>query len=1161
MKDPLQRQQTPYELLGVGRDASAADIDKAFKLALVKRVNVQKLTGARVALERPVDRAVLDLLHYDDAVAARLSPDPRTDASALDPPRRAATAAAWESQLRRAFPDYGIVHALAVLWYWWALSESERMAEDPSATFDPPLPDLWRNAIACWAMVVAGDDFWQSQTFVPRDHVPAVQSALGDRLAADVHRFSQISSAQAEMFHRCELTLKNEIRTAKALAAAELRANRGRLACGALMLERMGLLAKVRQQIVAALEQSPGNAALTALRDALSPFSAIAALIESKQLQAAIDEIDRLPPAERDAKEVWKLESRALFERGRQEASLGNVDAALDLWKKALAHATTEDGKRIIHEEVVNTIQTKAAALQGRQQDEAIRILDHALRVVRSQKLELTLGEILTSRGVGAIIEAQKQDQREEAVGPEVVKAAEKGVADLERAVKLGSKRAEEQLAAARNILASLIGGIVDDSGPAVSPSIRTLITQAGQASEEKEWATAIDLLRRALREAGAGSEAGVTIRKHLATALAQRSIGAVQMVMTMMQRKEQRDPADLKMLVTVLDAAHKDLREAADLDPSSDFVRDNLRQVQKLLDDLGVLAQLARGEIPTPAFDLPKKKEERHLAHGIFVAALVVLAMFVVLTTWKNSAATSWSKGIDAWLIAVGHYGAFGPFGYRLGVILGWPAAVAAFIMCFGWWFALPGAYLFGVVCGTRWWKKDPFAKLVEIAVYVFAITYLTAMVQYIARPKPEQTQLVAAKRSAVGRPAAVGLQGTATQSATSNSPAPSTATPASTVAEKPSPPPTADRRPQTASSQPTAPAATLPAGAFSSALLVQTLQTIESWSNDVARQQAASLEKMIDGVPPSDRPAALFCLASAYGRSGDRDRALRIYQDLAASAPAPYKKSAEFRLTAMKETDPSILEARYQTIAQRAAPGLFLRGGTWTSSDTRRAALQGMMDLRADRKSIRLFNFLHGKSFFPPPYAYLFILLALGLAVKVVELPFLVQGARMSLLVPRLRGEYARLKLQYGGNPAAFGREITALYQRNGVSPAAGCVKIAIDLGFVVWVMLTLRNYAPQLSLDGAKFLWTDNVTGRDAGVLVMWVVAGLLTMFLTPQMEQGQTAKMASGSLLVLAVIAGAAWYWTWPAYLMIFWTALSLLTTLVHFVMIGVLATRN
>jgi YidC/Oxa1 family membrane protein insertase len=338
------------------------------------------------------------------------------------------------------------------------------------------------------------------------------------------------------------------------------------------------------------------------------------------------------------------------------------------------------------------------------------------------------------------------------------------------------------------------------------------------------------------------------------------------------------------------------------------------------------------------------------------------------------------------------------------------------------------------------------------------------------------------------------------------------------------------------------------------STAGVLKTLQSIGS--PEQAKQLAASLSA---NTPSA---AALFCAGAAHERAGNLPQARAAYQRVVAADTAAFKRSAEFRLAALDVSDAKLQEAKFHSLAgQKPADGLFYVGGAWTATDTKRAALQGLMDLRAQKKSIRLFNYLRSKSFFPPPYAYLFILLALAVAIKLLSLPFLVHGAKVSLAIPRLRGEYQRLKTRHAGDALGFSSAVTQLYKRHGINPSAGCAKIIIDIGFVVWVMLTLRNYAPQLTLDGAKFLWVSSVTERDVGVLVMWMLAGLLMLFLTPQIEQGQTAQLACASLAVLGIIAGAAWYWSWPAYLMIFWTVLSLFTAVVHFVTIGVLATRS
>jgi hypothetical protein len=56
------------------------------------------------------------------------------------------------------------------------------------------------------------------------------------------------------------------------------------------------------------------------------------------------------------------------------------------------------------------------------------------------------------------------------------------------------------------------------------------------------------------------------------------------------------------------------------------------------------------------------------------------------------------------------------------------------------------------------------------------------------------------------------------------------------------------------------------------------------------------------------------------------------------------------------------------------------------------RRAALQELVDLREDRPSFRVFQFLRSHSIFPTPYGYLFVLLVLGMGVKILELPLYV-------------------------------------------------------------------------------------------------------------------------------------------------------------------------
>jgi len=128
MKDPLQTEQTPYEVLGISSGTTSAEVDRAFMEALRRRVPPNIAKSARDALLDESRRAWTDARLYDDSALAQVSPSPVEDAHVLARGHRLATATQWERQLRARFPDPHLVHCLAVLWYWWAHFEQERFS-------------------------------------------------------------------------------------------------------------------------------------------------------------------------------------------------------------------------------------------------------------------------------------------------------------------------------------------------------------------------------------------------------------------------------------------------------------------------------------------------------------------------------------------------------------------------------------------------------------------------------------------------------------------------------------------------------------------------------------------------------------------------------------------------------------------------------------------------------------------------------------------------------------------------------------------------------------------------------------------------------------------------------------------------------------------------
>src|SRR6185436_4977847 len=104
MKDPLHTEVTPYEILGVPRDASSDAIERGFREGLVQRQNVPRLTAAKRALQDPAERAVVDAFLYEPGFLSQMLPNPASDPAALRA-RRDQTGQVWAQTLGLRFPD------------------------------------------------------------------------------------------------------------------------------------------------------------------------------------------------------------------------------------------------------------------------------------------------------------------------------------------------------------------------------------------------------------------------------------------------------------------------------------------------------------------------------------------------------------------------------------------------------------------------------------------------------------------------------------------------------------------------------------------------------------------------------------------------------------------------------------------------------------------------------------------------------------------------------------------------------------------------------------------------------------------------------------------------------------------------------------------------
>jgi len=750
LKDPLQTTATPYDVLGVARDADRDEVEKAFRVAFANKGAVQE----RKRLIDPVKRAEADLTIYNEVALRRLAPSPLEDPEALYPQRRHETAQQWEKQFKDHFPDPGIAHSLAVFWYWWVEHEELRFMtavrtavqagirldggtsrhrvvrlickangidcdgrghagcvhtdcpfRDGCGDVIPPMEEMWKHAIRYWSMLEAMPDFWETYLGVSKsdgqtigkefvdglaqrildlsteyatlvdtahgDDGPAIDEIEGldssvvkalkqegyhtarDVLRAGVLRLTALeglSGALAsalytavrnamgdtdglhERYRALAAMLETERRTANAICKAKIRTKRGQVCCGALMLRQMGLIDDVKGKVDTALESNASDKRLQLLSSVLSAHYDIVLLLESGRPSEALEAIARLPEEEQHDEDVIRLRVRALHLLAKEEASLGQLEDALDTWQEILAEPACAPMKGDMVSDIAEVCHKRALALQKNRRDEAIGILQTALPLTHDEKLKLLLAEMLTQRGIDSFMKGQKAV--ENCMPPSVVSARQRAnaaaarqdwttaVQALREALRAGDGEGHEEADKARREGIGLCDkGLADiESGAKLGYK---------RAKDQLEPARgAIDLMKTPWQD---------VIRKNLAASLTNLAINRV----NESQKSDnpflavQISPA---VVASALRESEQDLLEAQALDPDSDHIRKSLKTCREMLLQFGKgPASLARDRRPAarpPSAQKGKRPAARSAAQpgqqasstsGLAVASLVL--------------------------------------------------------------------------------------------------------------------------------------------------------------------------------------------------------------------------------------------------------------------------------------------------------------------------------------------------------------------------------------------------------------------------------------------------------------------------------------------------------------------------------------------------------
>ena len=526
MKDPLQTEETPYDILNLEPGASREEINQAFAKGLGKR-NIQELTRAKKNLQDPEERFMLDFLYYNTQVLSRLDPNPLKDKACLSPENRTATAASWEKLFKTNFSDMGIVHILSVLWYWGTIYEEDRNSEsvkvskaqhDDSSSI-PQVEQMWQKVIAYWVTMIGDLKSLNEGQALQGDLENKLRTKFEKTLSKHFHDRRECyrdngNESLVQLYQKLDLDLKTELYTAKEVTRIGVRTGQGKISFGRLMLDQVGLLDLIRKTVHSQLQQSPERKDLRKLRDALSNYSSIAVLISNDKPEDALAIIHNLPGNEKRTNEVRELKVRALMKRGRQQASLDNTKDALDAWGEALRISKDEVIKGKIISEIVSTCQKRSAALRQHQPDEAIEILESGLALVGEKDLQLTLCDLLTKRGIERVNKAQERANKQTTKLPrKILTTMNEGVADLKRATDLGSEHAAKQLKEAEKLI--------------IVVKLNPLIRRAEKAAEKSDWDTAISCLEQALSKAGPNPPHA--LEENLAIFLTNRGIKTVE--------------------------------------------------------------------------------------------------------------------------------------------------------------------------------------------------------------------------------------------------------------------------------------------------------------------------------------------------------------------------------------------------------------------------------------------------------------------------------------------------------------------------------------------------------------------------------------------------------------------------------------------------------
>ena len=149
-----------------------------------------------------------------------------------------------------------------------------------------------------------------------------------------------------------------------------------------------------------------------------------------------------------------------------------------------------------------------------------------------------------------------------------------------------------------------------------------------------------------------------------------------------------------------------------------------------------------------------------------------------------------------------------------------------------------------------------------------------------------------------------------------------------------------------------------------------------------------------------------------------------------------------------------------------------------------------------------------------FIPNYGVVVILFAV--LIKAVTYPLLAKQLRSTKKMQEIQPELNKIKLKYKSDPALQQQKMSALFQKSGVNPLAGCLPMLVQFPVLIAVFMVFRN---TIEFRGEPFfLWITDLASPDTlfmlGSIPINVLPFLMSLSMFYTMKVSTAAQPSGG-----------------------------------------------